>query len=138
MYYADKNDLMLISLGGRGHLSPFCPRGQGGGLQNVHACPLEGGRGSKLGKNWSTQLLNAPKAQYVRKGQINTALSSNATQVSTTYYRVKGDKKSLEDESSDCDRLTDKYQVRQSVCMNVLHSILIEVNRQIFQFTFQN
>ena len=28
--------------------------GGGGGVCRVHACPLEGERGSKLGQNWST------------------------------------------------------------------------------------
>ena len=34
-------------------------------MQNVHACPLEGGRRSKLGQNWSMQLLNDPYVQFL-------------------------------------------------------------------------
>ena len=30
--------------------------------KNIQTCPLEGDRGLKLGKTWSTQLLNAPLA----------------------------------------------------------------------------
>ena len=32
--------------------------------KKVYSCPLEGGRGSKLGKIWSTNLLNDPVLNY--------------------------------------------------------------------------
>ena len=55
MYYADQNEVHVDILEW-GFCPPFVhvDRGEGEGYVNFHACPLEGGRGSKLVKFWST------------------------------------------------------------------------------------
>ena len=52
MYYADKNDLMLISWGG-GICPPFVHVDKGGEVVKCPRLSTRGGEGVKIGQNWS-------------------------------------------------------------------------------------